>query len=84
MGSGSTGEACMKTNRKFIGIELDDKYFDFYKRQEEARASILDLVIDALKDQDDLRQENLENTQDDIEEQIEFSRRRPQLLRHLS
>ena len=28
MGSGSTGEACLKTNRKFIGIEQDDKYFE--------------------------------------------------------
>ena len=28
MGSGSTGEACLKTNRNFIGIEKDDKYFD--------------------------------------------------------
>ena len=27
MGSGSTGVACMNTNRKFIGIELDENYF---------------------------------------------------------
>lgn len=27
MGSGSTGVACINTNRKFIGIELDEKYF---------------------------------------------------------
>lgn len=27
MGSGSTGVACMNTNRKFIGIEKDEKYF---------------------------------------------------------
>lgn len=28
MGSGSTGVACKQTNRNFIGIEIDDKYFD--------------------------------------------------------
>ena len=28
MGSGSTGVACVNTNRNFIGIEQDDKYFN--------------------------------------------------------
>jgi site-specific DNA-methyltransferase (adenine-specific) len=28
MGSGSTGVACVNTNRNFIGIEMDAKYFD--------------------------------------------------------
>ena len=28
MGSGSTGVACINTNRKFIGVEKDDKYFE--------------------------------------------------------
>lgn len=27
MGSGSTGVACINTNRNFVGIELDDNYF---------------------------------------------------------
>ena len=28
MGVGSTGIDCIKTNRNFIGIELNDKYFN--------------------------------------------------------
>ena len=31
MGSGSTGVACVNTNRNFIGMELDDKYFKIAK-----------------------------------------------------
>lgn len=33
MGSGSTGVAAMKTNRKFIGIEQDEKYFNIAKER---------------------------------------------------
>ena len=33
MGSGSTGVACVNTNRRFIGIELDDKYFNIAKQR---------------------------------------------------
>lgn len=33
MGSGSTGVACINTNRQFIGIEKDDKYFEIAKNR---------------------------------------------------
>lgn len=33
MGSGSTGVACLNTNRRFIGIELDEKYFNIAKNR---------------------------------------------------
>ena len=33
MGSGSTGVACVNTNRKFIGIELDENYFNIAKER---------------------------------------------------
>ena len=33
MGSGSTGVACINTNRKFIGIELDNTYFEIAKKR---------------------------------------------------
>lgn len=33
MGSGSTGVACKNTNRSFIGIELDEKYFNIAKQR---------------------------------------------------
>ena len=33
MGSGTTGVAAVKTKRRFIGIELDEKYFKVCKRR---------------------------------------------------
>lgn len=36
MGSGTTGVACLNTNRNFIGIELDDKYFEIAKERIES------------------------------------------------
>ena len=41
MGSGSTGVACVNTNRKFIGIEKDDNYFEIAKKRiEEVREDV--------------------------------------------
>ena len=42
MGSGSTGVACVNTNRKFIGIEKDGKYFDLaYNRINEYTKNVV-------------------------------------------
>ena len=36
MGSGTTGVACKKLNRKFIGVELDNTYFNIAKKRIES------------------------------------------------
>lgn len=36
MGSGSTGVACINTNRKFIGVEINERYFNIAKDRIEA------------------------------------------------
>ena len=41
MGSGSTGVACINTNRRFIGIEKDPKYFEIAKNRIESEGSQL-------------------------------------------
>jgi site-specific DNA-methyltransferase (adenine-specific) len=33
MGGGTSGVACVKNNRKFIGIEIDENYFNASKNR---------------------------------------------------
>ena len=45
MGSGSTGVACINTNRRFIGMELDRAYFDIaQKRIEKTQNKLVEVV----------------------------------------
>ena len=43
MGSGTTGIACKNLNRKFIGIEMDDKYFEIAKNRIENHIVVKEL-----------------------------------------
>ena len=45
MGSGSTGVACMNTNRNFIGFELDPDYYNQATKRLEQHKSQLNLFI---------------------------------------
>lgn len=45
MGSGTTGVACAKLGRKFIGIEIDPRYFDIACRRIEAAYKQPDLFV---------------------------------------
>lgn len=49
MGSGTTGVACVKLGRKFIGIEIEPKYFDIACRRIEAAYRQPDLFIEPPK-----------------------------------
>ncbi len=47
MGSGTTGVACANLGRKFIGIEIEEKYFDIACRRIEQAASQVRMDFDA-------------------------------------
>ena len=48
MGSGSTGVACINTNRNFIGFELDENYFNIAKERLESTTPTT--IFDYLED----------------------------------
>jgi len=49
MGSGTTGVACVKLGRKFIGIEIDETYFDIACKRIEEAYKQPDLFIEQTK-----------------------------------
>jgi DNA modification methylase len=49
MGSGTTGVACVKLGRRFIGIELDERYFDIACRRIETAMNQPDLFVEQPK-----------------------------------
>lgn len=51
MGSGSTGVACMKLGRTFIGVEIEPRYFDIACRRIEAAYRQPDLFVEHAKRQ---------------------------------
>ena len=52
MGSGSTGVSCVKTNRNFIGFELDSKYYEIAKQR-------IDEQLTSVKTDDTIQEDNL-------------------------
>lgn len=47
MGSGTTGVACMRTGRRFIGIERDEGYFQIAERRIMEAIPVQDSLLDA-------------------------------------
>ena len=56
MGSGTTGAACAQMGRKFVGIELDEKYFDVACKRIEEAYKQPDLFVEPPKE---IKQEEL-------------------------
>lgn len=66
MGSGTTGVACIKQKRHFIGIELDEKYFDIaYRRIEDEKRERIENLFDILDD------ETIEELQEEVKLELD-------------
>lgn len=58
MGSGTTGVACVKEGRSFIGIELDEDYFEIACKRIQDAYDRPDMFIEATKEE--MKQEGLD------------------------
>lgn len=47
MGSGSTGVAAIKTDRRFIGVEMEEKYFETAARRLDLACQERGLLMEA-------------------------------------
>ena len=52
MGSGTTGVACARLGRRFVGVEIEPKYFEIALRRIEQAQRQRDLFIDAAPAED--------------------------------
>jgi site-specific DNA-methyltransferase (adenine-specific) len=63
MGSGSTGISCINTNRKFIGIEMEKKYYDLAKNRILSHIKIKeDEIIEEIKEDEiieEIKEDNI-------------------------
>ena len=59
MGSGTTGVACARMGRRFIGVEIEPRYFDIACRRIEEACKQADLFVERPKwagmEQEELR-----------------------------
>lgn len=49
LGSGTTGAACKKLGRSFIGMEIDDAFFETAKKRIEAEGENVPEISEQLK-----------------------------------
>ena len=52
MGSGTTGVACARLGRRFVGVEIEPRYFEIALRRIEQAQRQRDLFIDAAPAED--------------------------------
>jgi site-specific DNA-methyltransferase (adenine-specific) len=77
MGSGTTGIGCINSNRKFIGIELEKKYFDLSQKRLVAALAEASASASASEKEKEKTKENKKSVQIEKVEKIEKENSKP-------